>query len=41
MLALPLMKEWERMALNEAWADDSELERSGRIIADYRAGAGE
>jgi glutathione S-transferase len=37
MLALPLMREWERMALNEAWADDSELERCGRIIADYRS----
>ena len=40
MLALPLMREWEQMALNEAWADDRELERSGRIIADYRLRSG-
>jgi glutathione S-transferase len=41
MLALPAMREWENMALNEAWVDDSELERGGRIIADYRrVGAG-
>ena len=40
ILALPAVQEWEKMALNEAWADDSELERSGRIIADYRARSG-
>ena len=40
ILALPAIQEWEKMALNEAWADDSELERSGRIIADYRARSG-
>ena len=40
ILALPAIQEWEKMALNEAWADDSELERSGRIIADYRLRSG-
>ena len=40
ILALPAIQEWEKMALNEAWADDSELERGGRIIADFRARSG-
>lgn len=41
MLALPAMREWERMALAEQWREDAheaELHAAGRVIEDYRQG---